>query len=461
MALLDLTAVLTTLVCLAVSYVIYLLVLKSRSEKTRATNRCFDPTAADGDEDMPLFDDEVPVCLHCGKTAEEAFGKEESSTKLKRCSRCMNALYCGVECSKAAWPIHKPICSQTRKLDIFAFAPVMASVAQLGKTLGIQIPNVEANLTNKALMHKVVKKELRKETGELVLDLAVNPEKKAASPDNLDVSGMPGPTSNQLHLAMVSDGHAAAASLGILLAFQQSITLYNAEHEGEKRVQLAYKGQRIKEYGLAVGRSKGPWALTYRYPDGVIVRRQTLKQHVWMYFSCEDGKTEVIIDVSATPLGGQTAVINSLEYLPRDGHLRKMLKAPPGSMLPAPIMSENGKSPTNLPQEFFYEQKLRIPLNEELWDRREYSNYHSYVEAEMDALQDETDTDWEGDEEEDGSGRPKGYLAPDKWQSAFLFYVLADETMKSALKEESYVHWPVDGYLKSVANAPPGSSRQA
>jgi hypothetical protein len=43
------------------------------------------------------------VCFHCDK-------RKESDYKFKRCSRSRVALYCSVECQKAAWPEHKKEC---------------------------------------------------------------------------------------------------------------------------------------------------------------------------------------------------------------------------------------------------------------------------------------------------------------------------------------------------------------
>ena len=40
-------------------------------------------------------------CSHCGK----------HSSTLKRCSRCLQASYCGAECQKAGWKLHKATCA--------------------------------------------------------------------------------------------------------------------------------------------------------------------------------------------------------------------------------------------------------------------------------------------------------------------------------------------------------------
>ena len=37
-------------------------------------------------------------------------GEKEANTKLRSCSACMVARYCGPACSKAAWPSHKAAC---------------------------------------------------------------------------------------------------------------------------------------------------------------------------------------------------------------------------------------------------------------------------------------------------------------------------------------------------------------
>jgi hypothetical protein len=47
----------------------------------------------------------LKVCEICARTAEEV-GKE----KLHICGKCRNVRYCSVECQRAHWPIHKPVC---------------------------------------------------------------------------------------------------------------------------------------------------------------------------------------------------------------------------------------------------------------------------------------------------------------------------------------------------------------
>jgi hypothetical protein len=44
------------------------------------------------------------TCDHCGK--------EHKPKDLKDCSRCKGASYCGPECQRAAWPIHKKVCKE-------------------------------------------------------------------------------------------------------------------------------------------------------------------------------------------------------------------------------------------------------------------------------------------------------------------------------------------------------------
>jgi len=42
----------------------------------------------------------LKACHQCGPTDK----------KLSRCARCHLALYCSVDCQRAAWPTHKPVC---------------------------------------------------------------------------------------------------------------------------------------------------------------------------------------------------------------------------------------------------------------------------------------------------------------------------------------------------------------
>ena len=45
-------------------------------------------------------------CNHCG-----------NGGRVKACTRCQTALYCGVECQKASWRAHRPVCTALRALS--------------------------------------------------------------------------------------------------------------------------------------------------------------------------------------------------------------------------------------------------------------------------------------------------------------------------------------------------------
>ncbi|KAK1985055.1 hypothetical protein LZ30DRAFT_402207 [Colletotrichum cereale] len=47
-----------------------------------------------------------PSCFHCGKVRAD-LGKT-----LKECGRCRGAWYCGLDCQKAHWKLHKPFCKR-------------------------------------------------------------------------------------------------------------------------------------------------------------------------------------------------------------------------------------------------------------------------------------------------------------------------------------------------------------
>ena len=46
------------------------------------------------------------TCSRCGKI--------DSNTTMKKCSRCLAAYYCGVDCQKVDWPLHKGICKKKK-----------------------------------------------------------------------------------------------------------------------------------------------------------------------------------------------------------------------------------------------------------------------------------------------------------------------------------------------------------
>lgn len=51
----------------------------------------------------------APACQHCG-------APESAAHKLKICSSCKDAAYCGPECSAAAWPAHKAACKRKKAI---------------------------------------------------------------------------------------------------------------------------------------------------------------------------------------------------------------------------------------------------------------------------------------------------------------------------------------------------------
>mmetsp|Transcript_30301 Transcript_30301/g.72069 ORF Transcript_30301/g.72069 Transcript_30301/m.72069 type:complete len:456 (-) Transcript_30301:283-1650(-) len=58
----------------------------------------------------------MPCCSHCGKQGED----------LKRCLRCMLVSYCGAECQRAGWKMHKQSCNEP--LDITAQMKIFEQV---------------------------------------------------------------------------------------------------------------------------------------------------------------------------------------------------------------------------------------------------------------------------------------------------------------------------------------------
>jgi hypothetical protein len=59
-------------------------------------------------------------CSHCGK----------HGSALKRCSRCRQAAYCGAECQKAGWKLHKTTCAPQLPLNDVLNKVKTASVTQ-------------------------------------------------------------------------------------------------------------------------------------------------------------------------------------------------------------------------------------------------------------------------------------------------------------------------------------------
>lgn len=65
-------------------------------------------------------------------------GEEKAS---RRCSRCKNEIYCGPDCQKVHWPIHKKTCTpaKTEVKPNSESAAIADSVAQsIAQTLQVQ-----------------------------------------------------------------------------------------------------------------------------------------------------------------------------------------------------------------------------------------------------------------------------------------------------------------------------------
>lgn len=54
-------------------------------------------------EEKGLYRFAVEACKVCGKT-------EDEEVKLKKCARCKKIVYCGVQCQKMHWKVHKKVC---------------------------------------------------------------------------------------------------------------------------------------------------------------------------------------------------------------------------------------------------------------------------------------------------------------------------------------------------------------
>ncbi|KAI8180564.1 hypothetical protein K4K54_009579 [Colletotrichum sp. SAR 10_86] len=58
-------------------------------------------------------DFDEPSCFHCGKI------KADIGQAPKKCGKCGGAWYCNVECQRAAWRTHKPVCKTFAQSGMF------------------------------------------------------------------------------------------------------------------------------------------------------------------------------------------------------------------------------------------------------------------------------------------------------------------------------------------------------
>jgi MYND finger len=66
---------------------------------------------------MSVAHETLPVipllqCIVCGKTSTSDVG----DIVMKKCGKCMNVIYCGVECQRADYSKHKNICGETARV---------------------------------------------------------------------------------------------------------------------------------------------------------------------------------------------------------------------------------------------------------------------------------------------------------------------------------------------------------
>jgi len=126
------------------------------------------------------------------------------------------------------------------------------------------------------------------------------------------------PKGSTLAKMVLSDGDVFEAHVGMAVGFHNSIIAYNGMHKGKKKLQLAYRGSPIVEYGICVGSHNTPdFTLVYHYPDGRVERRQDPQRHCWLYFASER-KDCVYVDCCLLPFGYLGAT-DAARYVPRGG----------------------------------------------------------------------------------------------------------------------------------------------
>ena len=87
---------------------------QSPQDADRAARHHLEALRADGASDITA-DPSRSGCAMCGKTQAPATDGKPA-VKLRRCTGCETAWYCGKECQFAAWPAHKKACQDIKRL---------------------------------------------------------------------------------------------------------------------------------------------------------------------------------------------------------------------------------------------------------------------------------------------------------------------------------------------------------
>ncbi|KAG1671901.1 hypothetical protein FOA52_003468 [Chlamydomonas sp. UWO 241] len=223
-------------------------------------------------------------------------------TTMKTCTGCAITSFCGRECQAAAWKEHKVECKKTRILDVYTACPLFGAACTVARMNTIKNENHPS-------FHQVESKEMHG----LECHLTLGPNRGTPSDANeFDMckptqakcpGGAEVPKGAALSKMVLSDGDSFEAHVGVLLGFHNAVMAFNDLNKGKKRLQLAYKGSRIIEYGVCVGSHRSPdFNLIYHYPDGRTERRQDPDRHCWLYFSSER-KDCVYADCCVFPFG--------------------------------------------------------------------------------------------------------------------------------------------------------------
>ncbi|GFR46993.1 hypothetical protein Agub_g8647 [Astrephomene gubernaculifera] len=272
------------------------------------------------------------TCCVCG--ASPAPGK-----RLQRCTGCLSALYCSPACQRAAWPEHKPECSRCKKFDVHAASPLFAALAFL--------PRMATE--NPMLRYEVIKKELRGR--ELHMYMGNKIGRQRMMPE-FDMSGSGiGPSRQQLHHMVQSDGQLEAAVVGTMYGFHVAVQEYNNRRlwKGSRTatssdpappqdyVALVHGAAKITEYGIAIGSTNPDYSLVYHLDNNKeVVQLQDPRNHVWVYFSTERA-CRLFLDVGSLPYG-MGLMLNVIPYLPEATPETYLKFATPSLGAPAAVM---------------------------------------------------------------------------------------------------------------------------
>ncbi|KAF9442760.1 hypothetical protein P691DRAFT_680837 [Macrolepiota fuliginosa MF-IS2] len=319
---------------------------------------------------------ELDKCSVCSKTE-----------KLRVCSSCAQVIYCSKECQKKAWAQHKTVCSQTHRINLKIFHPMIAYMFEYFRT--IIPPNQPLHRQHPAFLHQIMKSPLpgyRRVTDSAIrlhYTITLGRNHVLGERGNELLTWWRGKTNEDkmklFHHVMRETfvpEVTVVVSLILLSEVYSSYYVRTPQVPGEPPVffpwekrplyRLEHGQSPVVDFGICRGKieSKKNRVQTWTYHDPKTGARNMVldpDRHLWLYFRTIQGE-EVFLDCSSYSFGME-ACMDATKYLLK---VSKRFRVSGAARIPAYFFTTEEQD--RLPYVLKEEKRFSVMHNKDLWN---------------------------------------------------------------------------------------------